>query len=89
MHLKPTATLSYAQLDTNLRNLNQLLKATHDFEPESEKYKQWKETELDFLEEQYTTTQKLIDAKLALIPVEVLLAAIEDTTITIEMPEKF
>lgn len=89
MHLKPTATLSYAQLNTNLHNLNQLLKATHDFEPESEKYKQWKETELDFLEEQYTTTQKLIDAKLALIPVEVLLAAIDDTTIAIEMPEKF
>lgn len=89
MHLKPTATLSYAQLDTNLHNLNKLLKSMHDYQPETKKYKQWKETELDFLEEQYTTTQKLIDAKLALIPVEVLLAAIEDTTIAIEMPEKF
>jgi hypothetical protein len=89
MHLKPTATLSYAQLDTNLHNLNQLLKATHEFEPESEKYKQWKDSEIDFLTDQYISTQRLIDAKLALIPVEVLLAAIDDTTIAIEMPEKF
>ena len=89
MHLKPTATLSYAQLDTNLHNLTNLLKATHNFEPTSDKYKQWKESELDFLEQQYTTTKRLIDAKLQLIPIDVLLLAIEDNTIAIEMPEKF
>ncbi len=89
MHYKPTTTLSYAQLDTNLHNLNHLLKATHEFEPESKKYQDWKDTELEFLTEQYISTQRLIDAKLDLIPVEVLLAAIEDTTIAIEMPEKF
>ena len=89
MHLKPTITLSYEQLDTNLRNLNYLLKATHDFEPESKKYQQWKDTEIEFLTEQYISTQRLIDAKLELIPVEVLLLAIEDTNMAIEMPEKF
>jgi len=89
MHYKPTTTLSYEQLDTNLRNLNYLLKATHEFEPESKKYQDWKDTELEFLTEQYITTQKLIDAKLELIQVEVLLLAIEDTNMAIEMPEKF
>ena len=89
MHLKPTATLTYAQLDTNLHNLNQLLKATHAFEPESEKYQVWKDAEIDFLTEQYISTQRLIDAKLQLIPIDVLLAAIDDTTIAIEMPERF
>lgn len=89
MHLKPTATLSYAQLDTNLHNLNQLLKATHEFEPESEKYKQWKDAEIDFLTQQLIATKRLIDIKLQLIPISTILLAINDTTVAIEMPEKF
>lgn len=89
MHLKPTATLTYTQLDNNITMLNDLLKKTYAFKPETPKYKAWQEAEIDFLTEQYTTTQRLIDAKLQLIPIEVLLAAIDDITIAIEMPEKF
>lgn len=89
MHLKPTATLSYAQLDTNLHNLNQLLKATHEFQPESEKYQQWKDAEIDFLTQQLIATKRLIDIKLQLIPISTILLAINDTTVAIEMPEKF
>lgn len=89
MHLKPTATLTYAQLDTNLHNLNHLLKNTYQFEPISAKLKEWKQNELDFLIEQYTSTKRLIDAKLELIPLDVLLAAIEDTTMAIKMPKTF
>lgn len=83
-----TNKATYEQLCHELETIKTFLKGIYDFEPTSEYYKKWKDTEIEYWTEELIKVKEKLDAKINTLPIDVIMYCIKNGS-KIELPEKF